>query len=47
MSEYIGFNYDHGRDLQFLMDRHEQYSRKDSVRIRGVREEMGADIDVE
>ena len=37
MSEDIGFNHDHGRDLQFLMDRHEQYSRKKSVRIRGER----------
>ena len=45
MSEDIGFNHDHGRDLQFLLDRHEQYSRKNSVRIRGVREEMGEDIE--
>ena len=37
MSEDTGFNHDHGRELQFLMDRHEQYSRKKSVRIRGER----------
>ena len=41
MSQDIGFNHDHGRDLQFSMDRHEQYSRKNSEIsiVRGVREE--------
>ena len=46
MSENIAINYDHGRDLQFLMDRHEQYSRKNSVRIRGVTEQNGEDIEM-
>ena len=46
MSENIAINYDHGRDLQFLMDRHEQYSRKNSVRIRGVTEQNEEDIEM-
>ena len=45
MSNDISLNYDHGRDLQFLIDRQEQYSRKNSICIRGVREEMGEDIE--
>ena len=44
-SDDISLNYDHGKDLQFLIDRQEQYSRKNSIRIRGVREEMGEDIE--
>ena len=46
MSENIAINYDHGRDLQFLMDCHKQYSRKNSVRIRGVTEQNGEDIEM-
>jgi len=45
ISEEIGFNHDHGRDLQILMDPHEQCSSKKSIRIRGVKEEMGEDIE--
>ena len=46
MSENIGTISDHGRDLQFLMDRQEQYSRKNSVRIKGVLERSGEDIEM-
>ena len=28
----------HGRDLQFLIDRHEQYSRKNSIHIHDLKE---------
>ena len=35
MSDDISLNYDHGKDLQFLIDRQEQYSRKNSIRIPG------------
>ena len=45
MLDEISLNYDHGKDLQFLIDRQEQYSRKNSIRMRGVREEMGEDIE--
>ena len=45
MNETVGMNFDHGKDLQFLLDRHEQYSRKSSVRIRGVLEQKGEDIE--
>ena len=45
LSNDIRLNYDHGKDLQFLIDRQEQYSRKNSIRIRGVKEEMGEDIE--
>ena len=46
MSEKIGAISDHGRDLQFLMDRQEQYSRKNSVRITGDSEQSGEDIEM-
>ena len=45
ISDDISLNYDHGKDLRFLIDRQEQYSRKNSIRIGGVREEMGEDIE--
>ena len=45
MSDDINVNFDNGKDLQFLIDRHEQYSRKNSIRIRGVLEETGEDIE--
>ena len=45
MSKEISLNCDHGKDLQFVIDRHEQYSRKNSIRLRGVVEEMGEDIE--
>ena len=38
MLENIGAISDHGRNLQFLMDRQEQYSRKNLVRSKGVLE---------
>ena len=34
ITDIVGMNFDHEKDLQFLLDRHEQYSRKSSVRIR-------------
>ena len=46
MSEKIGAISDHGRDLQFLMDRQEQYSRKNSVRITGDSERSREDIEM-
>ena len=45
MDETVGLNFDHGKDLKFLMDRQDQYSRKSSVRIRGVLEQKGEDIE--
>ena len=45
MSDDMSLNYDHGKDLQLLIDRQEQYFRKNSIPIRGVREEMGEDIE--
>ena len=45
MSIDISLNFDNGKDLQFLIYRHEQYSRKTSIRHRGVLEEMGEDIE--
>ena len=45
LSESVGNNYDHGKDLQFLVDRQEQYSRKNSIRITGVTEETGESIE--
>ena len=45
MFKEISFTCDHGKDLHFLIDRHEQYSRKKSIRIRGVVEEMGEGIE--
>ena len=45
LGETVGMNFDHCKDLQFLMDRHEQYSRKSSVRIRGVSEENNEDLE--
>ena len=44
-SESVANNFDHGRDLQFLVDRQEQYSRKNSIRIKGVMEEDGENIE--
>ena len=45
LSENVACNYDHGRDLQFLVDKQEQYSRKSSVRIIGMKEEAGEGIE--
>jgi len=45
ISDNVGEMSDHGRDLQFVMDRQEQYSRKNSVRIKGVVEQSGEDIE--
>ena len=45
VNETVGMNVDHCKDLQFLMDRHEQYLRKSSVRIRGVSEENNEDLE--
>ena len=45
LSESVANNFDHGRDLQFLIDRQEQYSRKNSIRIKGVMEEDGENIE--
>ena len=43
INETVGINFDHGKDLQFLLGRHEQYSCKSSVRICGVLEQKGKD----
>ena len=43
ITEIVGIHFDHGKELQFLLDRHEQYSRNSSVRIRGVLEQKGED----
>ena len=45
MEETVGMNFDHGKDLTCLMDRQEQYSCTSSVRIRGVLEQKGEDIE--
>ena len=45
MAETVDINFDRGKDLQFLMDRHEQYSRNSSVRITGVVEQNDEDIE--
>ena len=45
MTETVDINFDRGKDLQLLMDRHEQYSRKSSVRINGVVEQNDEDIE--
>ena len=45
IDETVGMNCDNGKDLKFLMDQQEQYSRKSSVRIRGVPEQNGEDIE--
>ena len=44
ISDNVGDISDHGRDLQFFMDHQEQYSWKNSVRIKGVVEQSGEDI---
>ena len=44
MSKDSSVHCDHGRDLHFLIDRHEQYSRQNSSPSKGVMEEMGEDI---
>ena len=41
----MGMTFDHCKDLHRLLDRHEQYSRKSSVRIRGVSEENNEDLE--
>ena len=45
MSNEISFNCDNDKDLQYLLGHHEQYSRKKSIRLRGVVEEMGEDFE--
>ena len=45
MTETVDINFDRGKDLQLLMDRHEHYSRKSSVRINGVVERNDEDIE--
>ena len=45
MSESVANNYDHSKDLHFLIDRQEQYSRKNSIRIKGIAEEARENID--
>ena len=44
MSKEISVNCDHDKDLQCLIDRQEQYSRKTSIPSRGVMEVMGENI---
>ena len=39
MKKGIDGNFNNGKDLQFLMDRHEQYSRKNSIRVHNLKEE--------
>ena len=45
VGEQVHHNFCHGQDLQFLIDKHEQYSRKNSIRIRDVKEERDEDIE--
>ena len=45
MAETVDINVDRGKDLHFLMDQHEQYSHKCSVRISGVVEQNVEDIE--
>ena len=45
LSESVASNFDHRKDLQFLIDRQQQYSRKNSIRITGVMEEPGENIE--
>ncbi len=45
VSQQVHHNICQGQDLQFLIDKHEQYSRKNSIRIRDVKEERDEDIE--
>ena len=45
MEDKIKKNNNHGFDMKFLLDRHEQYSRKNSIRVQDVKEEDGENIE--